>query len=120
MPWRGHGGRRLCQRVVPLSVGPPLAVAKGFEGGCPHAASRAEAVGAEQQFLWLQAALGTRLVNKGRGFVLFPSPGGPGGLASHHAKLQGLHGASSHCPPHCLPMRVMHPSSVGLGCSQRG
>lgn len=55
----GAGGQETLQRVVPLSAGPPLAVVKGFEGSCPHAAFRAEAVGAEQWFLWLQAALGT-------------------------------------------------------------
>lgn len=37
-------------------MGPSLAVAKGLEGSCPHTASGAEAVGAEQCFLWLDPA----------------------------------------------------------------
>lgn len=52
----GTGAGDPVKRVLPLSVGPSLAVAKGFEGSCPHIASGTEVVGAEERFLWLDAA----------------------------------------------------------------
>lgn len=84
--------------MLPLSVGPPSVVVKGFEGACPHATSRAEAAGAEQPFSWPQAAPGTQLVNKVRGFwFVFLTPGG---LAS----LLPSYGGCVEPPPIALPI----------------